>query len=212
MSLHLLLVDQLICPRCGPEFGLVLWADKMKERRVLEGYLGCSNCRDKFLVVDGCADLRLNSNPEEGSGPSWIPGNLPTGIEIASLLGLTEGNGNVALIGHLASRIGDLSQITPNFEFVGISHEKVVTDRSIGVDRSNNISVGSRLPFRSRCFRGLVVSGKESSSCMQEVVRVLAPNGRLVVWQTTKELNEFFEDQGLRIVMQDNDIVVMSSI
>ena len=56
--MHLLLTDRLTCPRCGPEFGLVLLADRLEDRRVLEGALGCPNCRDRYPVRDGFGDLR----------------------------------------------------------------------------------------------------------------------------------------------------------
>ena len=56
--MHLLLTDRLTCPRCGPSFGLILLADRMNDRRVVDGVLGCPNCRDGFPVRDGFGDLR----------------------------------------------------------------------------------------------------------------------------------------------------------
>lgn len=53
-----MLTDRLTCPRCGPTFGLILLAERMVDRRVRDGTLGCPNCRDAFPVVDGFADLR----------------------------------------------------------------------------------------------------------------------------------------------------------
>lgn len=56
--MHILLTDILSCPRCGPEFGLILLADRIEARRVLAGTLGCANCRSKYAIRDGVADLR----------------------------------------------------------------------------------------------------------------------------------------------------------
>ncbi len=52
------LVDHLVCPRCGPPFGLVLLAHDVQDHRVRAGEFGCPNCRDRFPVEGGFADLR----------------------------------------------------------------------------------------------------------------------------------------------------------
>lgn len=56
--MHLLVTDRLSCPRCGPTFGLILLADDLRDRRVLEGALGCANCRERYPVRGGFGDLR----------------------------------------------------------------------------------------------------------------------------------------------------------
>ncbi len=56
--MHILLTDVLSCPRCGPAHGLILLADRIAERRVLEGILGCPNCRARYAIAGGFADLR----------------------------------------------------------------------------------------------------------------------------------------------------------
>ena len=38
--MHILLTDLLFCPRCGPQHGLILLANRLEERRVLDGWLG----------------------------------------------------------------------------------------------------------------------------------------------------------------------------
>ncbi|HWK89996.1 MAG TPA: Trm112 family protein, partial [Longimicrobium sp.] len=57
--MHILLTDLLTCPRCGPEHGLVLLADRIEERRVVRGRLGCPNCRETYPVAGTVADLRV---------------------------------------------------------------------------------------------------------------------------------------------------------
>lgn len=78
--MQLLLTDRLTCPRCGPTFGLILLADRMSDRRVRDGRLGCPNCRDSFPIVDGFADLRAPPRGELGpglAGEAPGPGDLP---------------------------------------------------------------------------------------------------------------------------------------
>jgi uncharacterized protein YbaR (Trm112 family)/SAM-dependent methyltransferase len=77
---HLLLTDRVTCPRCGPRFGLILLAERVVDRRVLEGHLGCPNCREHYPVRKGYGDLRppadrgnLGDEPPEASGPPGMP-------------------------------------------------------------------------------------------------------------------------------------------
>jgi len=81
--MNLVLTDVLACPRCGPPFGLILLADSMRERRVLEGVLGCPNCYGRYPVRGGLADLR--AVPEgapavsAGEGPGTPSGEAGAG-------------------------------------------------------------------------------------------------------------------------------------
>ena len=67
--MNTVLVDHLVCPRCGPPYGLILLAHDVRDRRVHEGEFGCPNCRDRFPVEGGFGDLRpppRGAWPEEG--------------------------------------------------------------------------------------------------------------------------------------------------
>ena len=99
--MHILLTDRLICPRCGPGFGLILIADRLENRRVIEGSLGCPNCRDRFPVEGGFGDLRPPPRSTRDDAPELEPPPSPPALEVAALLGLTDGPGNVALIGDI---------------------------------------------------------------------------------------------------------------
>ena len=56
--MNVILTDHMVCPRCGPPFGLLLVAREVVDRRVRQGEFGCANCRDSFPVDDGFADMR----------------------------------------------------------------------------------------------------------------------------------------------------------
>lgn len=60
--MHILLTDILTCPRCGPEFGLILLADELRDRRVHEGTLGCANCRGRWPVRRGFGRFALEDS------------------------------------------------------------------------------------------------------------------------------------------------------
>jgi uncharacterized protein YbaR (Trm112 family) len=98
--MHLSLTDILTCPRCGPEFTLVLLADRVEDRRVLDGSLGCANCRERYPVHDGFADLRpppAGPLPDAGAGPR--PGPQDEAYRLAALMGVTQGPGFVLVLG-----------------------------------------------------------------------------------------------------------------
>ena len=207
--MHLLLVDQMTCPRCGPEFSLILVADKIQVRRVLEGFLGCPNCREKFPIIDGYGDLRPSTCGGIRKAPHRATGKLPEALEMAALLGLTGGDGNVGLIGDLSDRIKDLIEITTNFEFVGIRHE-ILQEQGCSeeTERENRLIVGQKLPFRNRCFRGLAVLGNPDVDWMLEIARTVDRDGRVVVWGGTNQLIGVLENEGLEILMKQKDVVI----
>ncbi|MDE2753719.1 MAG: hypothetical protein OXI83_14170, partial [Gemmatimonadota bacterium] len=68
--MNVTLTDHLVCPRCGPPFGLILLAHRVRDRRVQRGEFGCANCRDRFPVEDGFGDLRP---PPRGTVPDEVP-------------------------------------------------------------------------------------------------------------------------------------------
>ena len=69
--MNVALTDHLVCPRCGPPFGLVLLARDVRDRRVREGEFGCPNCRDRFPVEGGFGDLRPPPRAVVGAGGGW---------------------------------------------------------------------------------------------------------------------------------------------
>ena len=84
------LVDHLVCPRCGPPFGLVLLAIDVRDRRVHQGEFGCPNCRDRFPVTGGFGDLRPPPRGEPPGQPAE-PGGERAGAAVAS--GVDDGGG-----------------------------------------------------------------------------------------------------------------------
>ena len=88
--MNVVLTDHLVCPRCGPPFGLVLLARDVRDRRVRQGEFGCPNCRDRFPVEGGFADLRPPPRGPEPCGPE------PDGPEPRGAVGGDEGVAAVA--------------------------------------------------------------------------------------------------------------------
>ena len=127
--MHIVLTDVLACPRCGPQFGLILLADRVDDRRVLEGVLGCPNCREKYAVRAGLGLLRVEFDDIE---PVAIPAPAGDGgqeaVRIAALAGITEGPALLLLMGPLARYAPMLAGLLENVEVVWGRAEEQPTD------------------------------------------------------------------------------------
>jgi uncharacterized protein YbaR (Trm112 family) len=181
-SVHLLLTDRLCCPRCGPDFGLIALAQRSAERRLLEGLLGCPNCRERYPVQGGFADLRppprkplladVHASPAESSEDSEVAART------VALLGITEGPAYVLATGPMASHAFAISRLVRDLEVVTLDGGPTTTEEQPGVSR---IAAGRGLPLRDRDLRGALLSGLSASSRFAEAARVVVPGGRLVI-------------------------------
>ncbi len=203
--MHLLLTDRLTCPRCGPEFGLVLLADRLEDRRVLEGALGCPNCRDRYPVRDGFGDLRPPPRTDIPDDETLAAPDSPTLMEVAGLLGVTEGVGHVALLERLAGHSNDLAEKLQPVEVVGVSSGLRGWVETEGVSR---LSAGSRLPFRDQSLRGVALFGGEGMFEPDEVARVVSRLGRVVVWGGVDGWDSALEGAGLTVLVSETAAVV----
>ena len=210
--MHILLTDRLICPRCGPEFGLILIADRLENRRVIDGSLGCPNCRDRFPVEGGFGDLRPPPRSTREGAPGIEPPASPSAMEVAALLGLTDGPGSVALIGDLAGHATALAGLVPGVEVIGIAPGLRGWEEEEGVSRLN---AGASLPFSDGSLRGvgLYAEGEPrlagEPSMAGELARVVARDGRIAVWGAVREWEKALRSEGLDVLASDETALVV---
>lgn len=214
--MHLLLTDRLTCPRCGPPFGLILLADRVEERRVYEGTLGCSNCRERYPVRGGFGDLRA---PPRAALPELEPGRRSEDganeaneadeavMKLAALLGVSEGPGHLVLAGPVARRARELAGLVPDVEVVGVSAELRAWPEESGVSR---LAAGPGLPFFSRTIRGVALSGGAADDLLDEAARVVAAHGRVVLLDPASGEKERLGQAGLHVVLDDGGVIVAS--
>lgn len=203
--MHILLTDRLACPRCGPDFGLILLADRVEDRRVHDGVLGCANCRDRFPVRDGFGDLRA---PPRGAFPEAAPPGDAAGpdpVKLAALLGVHEGPGHVALVGDVARSAGGLADLLDGIEVVAVWSEARRWEEGEGVSR---IAARPGLPFFSRVLRGVVLGGSMAQTWLDEAVRVVAASARVAVLDPPAGSLRRLEEAGLSAVLDDPRVVV----
>lgn len=214
--MHLLLTDRLACPRCGPAFGLILLAERMDDRRVLDGALGCPNCRDRFPVTDGFGDLRP---PPRSPLPEPSPAPAAAGkaagspmvepeeevVRLAALLGVARGPGHLLLVGRRARRAAELADLLEDVEIVALHPELAAESERSGVSR---IAAGPGLPFFDRSLRGVALHGGTEADLLEESLRVVGAGGRVVVEEAGPGVEAVLEEAGFQILLRESGVVV----
>lgn len=197
--MYIVLTDHLRCPRCGPEHGLVLLADRLEARRVLEGVLGCANCREKYPVRGGFADLRGGAaeRPGAATGAAGGPDEV---VRLAAMMGVTGGPGFVLVAGPAAGFAGELARLVEGVEVVAVGDALAGQPEEAGVSR---IGVGAELPLASGSMRAVALTGDGGGVALEEAARVVARLGRLAVEQAGAGVRERLERMGFRVLVEE---------
>jgi len=206
--MHLALTDRIVCPTCGPGFGLILLARDVRDRRVQEGDLGCPNCREQYLVADGFADLRPSPRdplPDSPGDSNASPLRPEDTLRLGALIGVTEGPGTVLLCGPAAAHAEGLADLIEGIEVVGSWEALALADEREGVSR---IAARSKMPFVSDTFLGVLVSGEIDGEGAAEAARVLSPGGRLVLLDGTSEALPGVSGLDMEVLLRDGDTLV----
>jgi uncharacterized protein YbaR (Trm112 family) len=175
--MHILVTDRLVCPRCGPSFGLILLADELRDRRVISGSLGCPNCRETYPIRDGFADLRPSPRPRLHPDEPPAREDPEAAMRLAALVGVQEGPGLVLVAGAAAGHAARIAELVPEIEVIAVHPDLQAVGESDGVSR---MAVAAPLPFQSGSLRGAVLEGGASGALLSETLRSLAPGARLV--------------------------------
>lgn len=202
--MHISLTDVVTCPRCGSEHGLILRADRIEERRVLEGALGCPNCRGQYPIRGGYVELRLSPAQAERGATEAV--GVEAAMRLAALLGVTTGHGFVLVVGPGAAAASGIAALVEGLEVVAVGSAVAEWEEERGVDRVG-VETG-RLPFRSRSMRGVALTGPEAGAWLAEAARVVGARGRVVVDGAEGIDDEVFTAVGLAVQARDRGTVV----
>lgn len=209
--MHLLLTDRLTCPRCGPGFGLILRSDRLVERRVHDGILGCPNCRDSFPVEDGFADLRAPPRGALSEGLAGPPVDREDAEQhegasrLIALLGIARGPGTVALVGEPARYANELVGAVDDLAVVAIDADLRSWPDTDSVSRA---VASPGLPFFSRVLRGVAVDGRLGQAWVAEAARVVAPMSHVVVTRAPDWAATVLREAGLSVLAAEAETVV----
>ncbi len=209
--MHILLTDILTCPRCGPEFGLIVLADRIEDRQVREGQLGCANCRLTYAIERGAGDLRVDGGdtlPLEGGSTS---DDHDRTFRAAALLGQASANASLLVVEQDGRRAGEVAGIFPDAHVIGITLGRPPEEQPTAGYLSR-VRGGRRLPFRDQSVRGAAVFGNPSTELMEEIGRVLMKGARMVVDEATDATAATIQELGLELLLnQDRVVVAVSS-
>ncbi len=220
--MNVVLTDHLVCPRCGPPFGLVLLARDVRDRRVQDGEFGCPNCRDRFPVAEGFADLRppprgpapgedadsagegAAAHREAGSEDASAEGAASRALRLAAALGVAEGPGLIVVPDRHRDEAGPLARLVRGIEVVVVGWR----GRAVVAEGVSAFVTGPKLPLRDGVARGVVVAGGEGEGWWGESLRVLMPGGRIVISCATEAARGWVGGAGLVTVLDEGGMVV----
>jgi uncharacterized protein YbaR (Trm112 family) len=197
--MHILLTDILTCPRCGPAFGLILRADRAEDRRVLEGLLGCSNCREKYSIHAGIVDF--GATPEPISPVS----DGAAAVRLAGMLGVTEGPAFLMLAGPATAHAAVIAQMIEDVEVLTIGAAAGTGDGP-GINRI--YAGGPQLPIASGKVVAVALTGTSAAALLEEGARTVSPLGRLVLDPVPSDAAEKLQRHGMRIAAEQDGAAV----
>jgi uncharacterized protein YbaR (Trm112 family) len=208
--MHILLTDILTCPRCGPAFGLVILADRIDERRVIDGRLGCANCRETYPVEGSVADLRHPVAPplaiEQGTARA---GDDERAMRVAALLGAPIPRSALLVIEKTGEMAAAISGLLVEAHVIGASAEPPVDEPSQGM--LSRAIIGERLPLRDRSLSGAALLGFLSGPVFDELIRTLKPGSRLVLDQAPQGSADAARRVGFQVHLEQGDVVVAAA-
>lgn len=175
------LTDHLRCPADHAEQYLVLLPDRIVERSVIAGRLGCPVCGRTWPVIEGVAELG-GPPPAPPSGAALDPAAMHV------LLGLSGPGGYAALVGSAAEVWRGLAAELKGVGLVAVNPPAGVADAAplLSVVRAPLI------PLKARSLRGVVLGAEVSDDphWVREAARVTLPGLRVVGRGPEPELPE----------------------
>ncbi len=169
------LADHLRCPAEHPEGILVLLPDRVEERSVREGQLGCPVCGSSFRISDGEFDCGGTSPELTEIAPG--ESDVLDGAGVAALAGLGGPGGYLVLVGEVGRSSDGVREALPGVALVTVNPPPGVRD-------AGQLSVlrGGRLALKSSSMRGVVLGSGYAGDAgwAREALRVTLAGLRVV--------------------------------
>ncbi|HEU5040639.1 MAG TPA: hypothetical protein VFT84_07460 [Gemmatimonadales bacterium] len=165
------LTDHLRCPAEHEERYLVLLPDRIEERSVRDGRLGCPVCGRTFVLRDGALEI------EGVAGEPTAETAALTPDAVAALAGVNGPGGYLVLVGAPGAAWREVAEVVPKVGLVAVNPGSETRDEP-GV----SVIRGPRLPLKSRSMRGVVLGQPYGGdpAWVAEAARVVLPGLRVV--------------------------------
>ncbi|HEV2180749.1 MAG TPA: Trm112 family protein [Gemmatimonadaceae bacterium] len=172
-------VDAFRCPRPHELTWLVASADRLEDRDILSGALGCPICGARYPIVDGVADFRgAGGTPTAGPSTTSPSERSERALRAAALLGLTEPGGLVVLAGTWGDAAHEAAALVEGVHVLAVDPLGVVSSGfGVSVARAPEI-----LPMRPESARAIALDDAHAGAAfLESSVAALKPSGRLLV-------------------------------
>ena len=185
---------------------MIVLADRLEDRRVMGGRLGCANCRGSYPVAGGVADLGHPSVPALEAVPTTSDA-AERAYRTAALLGVQGGNAPVLVMEPAGEVAAAVAELVPEVHVLGLSIEEPAPEPP-GQRVLSRVRAGSRLPIRSRSLRGVAALGIKLEPLLDDIHRVMLPGGRLVVEPAPPGSSEALVLAGFTVLLEQDGVVV----
>ena len=179
-------------------------ADRVADRRAYEAWLGCANCRERYRIQNGFADLHFGATVTDGAGTS--ASSMEEAARLAAFLGVTEGPALVLLVGAGAQNAPALADMIDGVEVVAAWSPLADQPERAGVSRF--ASTADVLPFRDASMNGVALTDEASIGLIGEAARVVKPRSRVVIADGRPEVLERVERAGLHVLAKSDRGIV----
>ncbi len=170
--MHVDLVESLRCPNAHEDGWLVASADKVVQRRIMRGVIGCPQCGAEWSLTDG---VLVFDAPTSLELVQIQPPAEPAGaLRLAALLDLRDSRGAVVMVGESARFCDGVATLSG----VLILAVNAPADSAVAHSR---LYAAHRLPLGVGTVRGVVLDMAHSGPAwVASAVRALERGGRLV--------------------------------
>jgi len=203
--MHLTLTDVLTCPRCGPQHGLIALSERMEERRILEGRLGCPNCRRHYPIRGGLVDLRAGVPAARETAPGAE--QVVDAARIAALMGVATPGGFALVAGPIARRAEDIVRAMAPLELVVVNDDAEQLEHLAEHAGVNRVLIDRDFPLRDASMRAVALSGWSIEELRPEAKRVLRAGAHLVMEGKLPDAAQLAHE-GLRVLVAEGETAV----
>lgn len=179
--MRLEIAERLRCPHPHVPTPLIVVADRVLERDLIEGRAGCPVCRTEARIEEGDLWFAALGGPVTAVATTSDPPD-PNALErLVALLGLAEPDGTVLLTGAYARFALRLAASTEVGVVTLAAHG---SPAGAGYRRGLAVAtvhgVATRLPFGDATFRAAALDASLAPALVADVVRGVHVGGRLV--------------------------------